>query len=116
MKGAQNTFGPPDPNAPKPELVKGPEYDKLSAYFNLDNGTGKIRGVYMQGNGNVRPIFNASLTPLEPWSSSVMPTTAARVEIASLRATRRLPHMAASVANFGRWTPPLSTMGTKAIR
>ena len=40
MKGAQNLFGPPDPNAPKPELVKGSEYEKLSAYFNLDNGTG----------------------------------------------------------------------------
>ena len=64
MKGAQtNFFGPPDPNAPKPELVKGPEYEKLSAYFNLDNGTGKIRGVYMQGNGNVRPYFESWLTP-----------------------------------------------------
>jgi len=63
MKGAQNNFGPPDPNAPKPELVKAGEYDKLSAYFNLDNGTGKIRGVYMQGNGNVRPIFETWLLP-----------------------------------------------------
>ena len=64
MKGAQaNFFGPPDPNAPKPELLKGPEYEKLSAYFNLDNGTGKIRGVYMQGNGNVRPYFDSWLTP-----------------------------------------------------
>jgi len=63
MKGAQNQFGPPDPNAPKPELVKGPEYEKLSAYFNLDNGTGKIRGVYMQGNSTVRPYFETWLTP-----------------------------------------------------
>jgi Zn-dependent M28 family amino/carboxypeptidase len=38
-------------------LVKGDEYDKLSVYFNLDNGGGKIRGVYMQGNEEVRPIF-----------------------------------------------------------
>jgi hypothetical protein len=63
MKGAQNRFGPPDPNAPKPELVKGAEYDKLSAYYNLDNGTGKIRGVYMQGNASVRPYFEAWLAP-----------------------------------------------------
>lgn len=63
MKGAQNQFGPRDPNAPKPEFVKGPEYDKLSAYFNLDNGTGKIRGVYLQGNANVKPIFEAWLVP-----------------------------------------------------
>src|SRR5437870_7940233 len=63
MKGAQNNFGPPDPNAPKPELVKGADYDKLSAYFNLDNGTGRIRGVYMQGNSAVRPYFEMWLAP-----------------------------------------------------
>jgi hypothetical protein len=34
-----------------------PEYEKFSGYFNLDNGTGKIRGVYMQSNESVRPIF-----------------------------------------------------------
>lgn len=62
MKGAPG-FGPPDPNAPKPELVKGPDYEKISAYYNLDNGTGKIRGVYMQGNSAVRPYFEAWLTP-----------------------------------------------------
>ena len=45
-------------------LTKGkPEFDKLSAYFNLDNGTGKIRGVYMQGNEAVRPIFRTWLEP-----------------------------------------------------
>mgnify|MGYP003592231933 FL=1 len=44
-------------------LVKGPDYDKLSAYYNLDNGTGKIRGVYMQGNAAVRPYFEAWLAP-----------------------------------------------------
>jgi hypothetical protein len=48
--------------APQP-LTKGAEYDKLSAYYNIDNGTGKIRGVYMQGNEAVRSIFRAWLTP-----------------------------------------------------
>lgn len=62
MKGGQQ-FGPPDPNEPKPELVKGAAYDKLSAYYNLDNGTGKIRGVYMQGNAAVKPYFQAWLAP-----------------------------------------------------
>ncbi|HUR97880.1 MAG TPA: M20/M25/M40 family metallo-hydrolase [Pyrinomonadaceae bacterium] len=62
MKGAPQ-FGQPDPNAPKPELVKTANYDKLSAYYNLDNGTGKIRGVYMQGNAGVRPYFEAWLAP-----------------------------------------------------
>jgi len=45
------------------QLVKTANYDKLSAYYNLDNGTGKIRGVYMQGNSAVRPIFEAWLAP-----------------------------------------------------
>ncbi len=62
MKGAR-AFGPPDPAAPKPELIKAANYDKLSAYYNLDNGTGKIRGVYMQGNPRVKPYFEAWLAP-----------------------------------------------------
>ena len=40
-----------------PVLVTKPDYEKLSAYFNLDNGTGKIRGVYLQGNEGVRGLF-----------------------------------------------------------
>jgi hypothetical protein len=45
------------------KIVKGPDYEKLAGYFNLDNGTGKIRGVYMQGNPNVRSLFETWLTP-----------------------------------------------------
>ena len=56
-------FGPPQPNAPAPVLEKKADYEKLSAYYNLDNGTGKIRGVYMQGNSAVRPYFEAWLAP-----------------------------------------------------
>jgi carboxypeptidase Q len=40
-----------------------PEQKKISAYYNLDNGTGKIRGVYLQGNEGVAPIFRAWLQP-----------------------------------------------------
>ncbi|MBA4184867.1 MAG: M28 family peptidase, partial [Acidobacteria bacterium] len=43
--------------------IKGADYEKLSAYYNLDNGTGKIRGVYLQGNAAVAPIFKAWLEP-----------------------------------------------------
>jgi carboxypeptidase Q len=42
-----------------------PEWDKLAAYFNLDNGTGKIRGVWYQGNLGVRPVFEQWIEPLE---------------------------------------------------
>ena len=39
------------------------EHAKLSGYFNLDNGSGKIRGVYLQGNDAMRPVFDAWLAP-----------------------------------------------------
>lgn len=39
------------------------EHSKLSGYFNLDNGSGKIRGVYLQGNDAMRPIFERWLAP-----------------------------------------------------
>lgn len=44
-------------------LTKTAEYEKLSAYYNLDNGTGRIRGVYLQGNSAVKPIFEKWLMP-----------------------------------------------------
>jgi Zn-dependent M28 family amino/carboxypeptidase len=40
-----------------------PAHARLSAYFNVDNGTGKIRGVYLQGNDMARPIFESWLQP-----------------------------------------------------
>ena len=40
-----------------------PEQSKISAYFNFDNGTGRVRGIYMQGNAAVRPIFSSFLSP-----------------------------------------------------
>ncbi len=40
-----------------------PEQQKLSAYYNLDNGTGKIRGIYLQGNTAAGPIFKNWLEP-----------------------------------------------------
>ena len=43
---------------------KKPEYDKLAAYFNFDNGSGKIRGIYTQGNLAVMPLFEEWLKPL----------------------------------------------------
>ncbi len=39
------------------------EHGKLSGYFNLDNGSGKIRGVYLQGHEAMRPIFESWLAP-----------------------------------------------------
>ena len=47
-----------------PVTVK-PEQGKVSAYFNMDNGTGKIRGVYLQENEAVEPIFAAWMQPFK---------------------------------------------------
>ena len=54
------------------KIVRGPEYDKLSAYYNLDNGTGKIRGVYLQGNEGVRPIFRQWLQPFRDMGATTL--------------------------------------------
>lgn len=64
-------FGEAAPADPKekaapggaPRVVVKPEWNKLSCYFNLDNGAGKIRGVHMQGNEAVQPIFREWLAP-----------------------------------------------------
>lgn len=40
-----------------------PDQEKISAYYNLDNGTGRIRGIYLQGNQNVRELFTSWLQP-----------------------------------------------------
>lgn len=42
-----------------------PEHEKISAYYNIDNGTGKVRGIYLQGNAAVEPIFNEWFLPLD---------------------------------------------------
>lgn len=41
------------------------EHGRISAYFNIDNGVGKIRGIYTQGNEMVKPIFEQWLTPFK---------------------------------------------------
>ena len=49
--------------SPAGPLQLKPEQKLVSVYFNLDNGTGKIRGVYLQGNTSVAPIFEKWMEP-----------------------------------------------------
>ena len=69
------------PGAPAPapgtrpapgNLVTKPEYEKFSSYFNLDNGTGKIRGVYLQGNESVRGLFRQWLMPFRDMGAATL--------------------------------------------
>src|SRR6516165_3362571 len=53
----RETFGDPT------TMQLKPAHTKFSGYFNDDNGTGKIRGVYLQGNDAMRPVFEAWLAP-----------------------------------------------------
>jgi len=53
-------------------VTKKAGYDKFTAYYNLDNGTGKIRGVYMQGNEQLRPIFREWLAPFKEMGASTL--------------------------------------------
>jgi carboxypeptidase Q len=59
----------PDPNMPafmrqRGKLTTTKEWETLDAYYNLDNGTGKVRGVYTQENFAVAPIFRQWIAPL----------------------------------------------------
>ncbi|MEY3051674.1 MAG: hypothetical protein RLY31_1459 [Bacteroidota bacterium] len=49
-----------------------PEQGRISAYYNLDNGTGRIRGVYLQGNEQVAPIFRAWLDPFKDLGATTL--------------------------------------------
>ena len=49
-----------------------PDWNNFSAYFNMDNGTGRLRGVYLQGNDAVRPIFDAWLKPFHDLGASTL--------------------------------------------
>ena len=55
-----------------PTFALTPDQAKFAGYFNLDNGTGKIRGVYMQGNEAVRPIFRAWLAPFRDMGATTL--------------------------------------------
>ena len=65
-------------------MVLKAAHGKLSAYFNMDNGAGAIRGVYLQGNESVRPVFEAWM---EPFRSLGMTTL-------SIRSTGSTDHVA----------------------
>jgi len=47
-----------------------PEHANFAAYFNVDNGGGRLRGIYTQGNAACRPIFEAWLEPFHDLGAS----------------------------------------------
>jgi carboxypeptidase Q len=60
----KRTFGERlDKQMPYDSIVLKPAAEKFSVYFNMDNGTGKYRGIYLQQNESARPIFREWLKP-----------------------------------------------------
>ena len=49
-----------------------PEHANLSGYFNIDNGTGRIRGIYLQGNEMMRPVFEQWFAPFKDLTNGVI--------------------------------------------
>lgn len=49
-----------------------PDWDKFAGYFNMDNGTGKYRGIYLQGNEMLRPVFEEWLVPFADMGCSTV--------------------------------------------
>jgi hypothetical protein len=49
-----------------------PDFNKFAAYFNMDNGSGRYRGIYLQQNEMVRPIFEEWLKPFAPMGCSTI--------------------------------------------
>ena len=56
---------PPFMRDPTWPVEPRPDHGRLSAYFNMDNGGGKIRGIYAQENAAVVPIFQAWMEPFQ---------------------------------------------------
>ncbi|REJ75306.1 MAG: M20/M25/M40 family metallo-hydrolase [Acidobacteria bacterium] len=63
----EKTFGSRNEDG---SIYKKPAYDKFAAYYNLDNGTGQIRGIYLQQNANARPIFRQWLMPFKEYGAT----------------------------------------------
>jgi hypothetical protein len=59
-------------DSPEPRIDPLPGYDTLAGYFNVDYGTGRIRGIYTHGNTAVVPIFKAWLEPLRDLGASTV--------------------------------------------
>lgn len=76
------------------------EHGRISAYFNLDNGGGRIRGIYTQGNVAVAPLFRDWLTPLADLGATTVTNE-------STRSTDHVPFDAVGVPAFQFIQDPL---------
>lgn len=74
-------------------LETTPAYEKFQVYFNNDNGTGRVRGVYLQGNENARPVFRK-------WLEAVHDPTATTISLSNTGGTDHLAFDAIGLPGF----------------
>lgn len=53
-------------------IEKQPDFDNFSAYFNIDNGAGQVRGIHLQENENLRLLFRTWLQPFAAWDATTV--------------------------------------------
>ena len=84
-----------------------PEWEKLAGYFNVDNGTGKIRGIFLQGNEAVRPIFRAWFAPFKDMVGTTKTNGMATLTIAGTSGTDHIAFDAVGLPGFQFIQDPL---------
>ena len=77
-----------------------PEQKNISAYFNLDNGSGKIRGIYLQNNKAAGPIFKS-------WLNAIADTSATGITESNTGSTDHLSFDAVGIPGFEFIQDPL---------
>lgn len=81
-----------EPNSFTPKTIK-PDQAKVSAYYNLDNGTGKIRGIYLQGNEAAAAVFR-------PWLQQFKDLEAHTISLSNTGGTDHLGFDAVGIPGF----------------
>jgi carboxypeptidase Q len=92
-------------NEPPEPMTLKPEHSKLSVYLNLDNGTGKIRGVYLQENAAAKPVF-------ESWMAAVSDLGARRITLRNTSGTDHLSFDAVGLPGFQFIQDPIEYEGS----
>ena len=81
-------------------IKKGRDFERLSAYFNLDNGSGRIRGIYGEGNPALQPIFERWIEPFHEFGAET-------VVLRSTSGTDHMPFQAMGLPGFQFIQDPL---------
>lgn len=84
-------------------LMLKPKQQKISAYFNIDNGTGKLRGIYLQENSAARPV-------IEPWMEPFKDLGFNTISMRNTGSTDHVPFDAVGIPGFQFIQDPVEYM------